>query len=233
MSNAACSGDARDERVLSCMPLVRIVASSVYNIRGFDGVPFEEYIQFGVEGLLQAFDRYDASLGARFETYASYRIRGAILSGLEKSTEVNQQVATMRRLREDRLASLTEPHQSAEPAHGSDAAFARLLDVSVGLAVAFMLDDTALYVQDDLPHWDDGAANLSFKQLQRRLLAALDALTDNERMVIDGHYFDHRSFDHLAAALTLSKGRVSQLHRQALTKLRSSLHTPSLGNLMG
>jgi len=225
-------GQDRDVRAMSYMPLVRIVASSVHNIHRFNGVPFEEYIQFGMEGLLQAMDRYDPSLGARFETYASYRIRGAILSGLEKSTEVNQQVATLRRLRDDRLGSLVDGARDAG-AEQVDAAFARLVDVSVGLAVAFMLDDTALYIHDDIPHWDDGAANLSFKQLQRRLLAALDTLTDKERMIIDGHYFDHQNFEQLAVALALSKGRISQLHRQALEKLRDSLDTPTLNNLMG
>lgn len=226
---AGSEDDDRHARAMSYMSLVRIIASSVYNVHGFNGVPFEEYIQFGMEGLLQSIDRYDATLGAKFETYASYRIRGAILSGLEKSTEINQQVATLRRLREDRISSLVE----ATEGHETNAAFTRLVNVSVGLAVAFMLDDSGLYVQGDIPHWDDGASNLSFKQLQRRLLAALDTLSEKERMIIDGHYFDHRSFEQLAVALLLSKGRISQLHRQALTKLRDSLHTPTLGHLMG
>lgn len=222
------------ELVLKYMPLVRSIAWRVFQLRSFDGVPMEEYIQFGAEGLMEALGKFDVDQGAKFGTYASHRIRGAILTGLERSSEVNQQVATFRRLANERLASLAERGESDKGDQDDPAAaFGRLLDVSVGLAIAFMIEDTSLYAGEESTHWDDGQANLAFRQLQERLAGALSDLKDNERAVIEGHYYQHMSFEEIAGALKLTKGRISQLHRQALGKLRDSIRVHRFDDLIG
>lgn len=226
----------QDELVRQHMPLVRKIAGGLYGIRSFDGVPFEEYLQFGAEGLLQAIQRYDPRLGAKFETYAQYRIKGAIMSGLEKSTEVNQQVVTLRRLAQERMASIlaadqsgTQPDEPAPPATPFD----RLVQASVGLAVAFMLDDSAMFRSGESTSWDDGASNLAYKQLQGKLQAAMGTLTDKERAVLEWHYYQHEPFETAAREMGVTKGRVSQLHRSALQKLRKALAANHFSELVG
>lgn len=215
--------------------MVRKIAGALYGIRSFDGVPFEEYMQFGIEGLLQALQRYDPSQGAKFETYAQHRIKGAIMSGLEKSTEVNQQVVTLRRLAQERMASILAASPSDVSATEQPIAstpFDRLVQASVGLAVAFMLDDSALFREGESNSWDDGASNLAYKQLQGKLQAAMDTLTDKERTVLDWHYYRHESFELAASEMGITKGRVSQLHRSALQKLRRALSAHHFGELV-
>lgn len=227
----------QDELVRQYLPLVRKIAGGLYSVRSFDGVPFEEYLQFGAEGLLQAIQRYDPSLGAKFETYAQYRIKGAIMSGLEKSTEVNQQVVTLRRLAQERMASILVADQSggeqASEGPPPTTPFDRLVQASVGMAVAFMLDDSALFRAGESTSWDDGASNLAYKQLQGKLKAAMDTLTDKERAVLDWHYYQHELFETAAREMGVTKGRVSQLHRSALQKLRTALATTHFGELVG
>jgi RNA polymerase sigma factor for flagellar operon FliA len=218
---------------MAYMPLVKMIAGTLFAARSFDGVPFEEYVQYGAEGLLQAMKRYDPTHGVKFESYASHRIRGAIVSGLEKATEVNQQVSTLRRMAKERIDSLA----ASDPANAKkltpQESFDRLVEVSLGLAVAYMLDDSSLFSDRTPTHWDDGASNLAYKQLQTRLLAAVQLLSQNEQKVLDQHYFQHDSFDLIAQQMGLTKGRISQLHRSALTKLRSSLAVRHLGELIG
>lgn len=224
-----------DDVVMRHLPLVRRIAGSVFGMRVDDGVPFEEYVQFGLEGLLQSMLRYDPARGAQFETYASHRIRGAILSGLEKSSEINQQVATRRRLTQERLSSLIEL-PAAEPSQEvpeSPRGLAHLIDVAIGLAVAFMLEDTGLYQNEQGSHWDDGPANLAYKQLHDRLHKALVELDESEQRVIELHYFRHIPFETIASELKLSKGRISQIHRKALLKLRQTLSQSGLGEFTG
>lgn len=218
------------ELVNEHLALVRMIASSLYRQRSFDGVPFEEYVQFGVEGLLQAGRRFKPHLGIRFETYAQHRIRGAIISGLEKSTEVNQQVASMRRQNQERLASISEDVDDSTA--DLDDCLQRLVSASIGLAISFMLEDSGMYVDGERSCWRDGANNLAYKQLQGRLTRALDDLNDKERAVLEWHYFEHEPFDVAAQHLGLSKGRVSQLHRSALNKLRMALASNQLGDLI-
>jgi RNA polymerase sigma factor for flagellar operon FliA len=215
----------QDELVMKYLPLVKRIAGALFGVRFFDGVPFEEYLQFGAEGLMQAIQRYDPSVGARFETYAQYRIKGAIITGLEKSTEINQQVATLRRMAQERIDSLVEEDPGEGGVEGAAApdAFQRLIQVSLGLAVAFMLEDSSMFQKGESTRWDDGASNLAYKQMQRKLTSAMDALSDKERAVVQSHYFEHLSFEETARSLKLTKGRISQLHRSALRKLRDSL----------
>lgn len=214
--------------------MVRKIAGALYGIRSFDGVPFEEYMQFGVEGLLQALQRYDPAQGAKFETYAQHRIKGAIMSGLEKSTEVNQQVVTLRRLAQERMASIlaASPPDASPTEPPANTPFDRLVQASVGLAVAFMLDDSALFREGESTSWDDGASNLAYKQLQGKLQTAMDTLTDKERTVLDGHYYRHEPFELVASEMGITKGRVSQLHRSALQKLRRALSAHHFGELV-
>ncbi len=225
----------QDALITQHMPMVKRIAGNLFAARSFDGIPFEEYVQYGVEGLLQASKRYDPMLGAKFETYAKHRIKGAIMSGLEKSSEVNQQVATLRRMARERIDSLVAQAGSHVPALHDDpqAAFDRLVEVSLGLAVAFMLDDSNLFQSGQGSHWDDGPSNLAYKQLQQRLVGAMAQLNEKERAVLERHYFEHESFEVAADQLRLSKGRVSQLHRSALRKLRENLTVCHLGELLG
>lgn len=229
---------SQDDLVLAHLPLVRRIAAALYARRSFDGVPFDEYIQFGSEGLVQAARRFNPALGVKFETYASRRVRGAIVSGLEKSTEINQQVSTLRRVAQERLASISEHHPPAE-AGSVEQALARLVNASVGMAIAFMLDDTALYQTEGdsagagITHWRDGAANMAYQQLVRRLNQAFEHLTGNERQVLERHYFEHEAFEHIARTMGVTKGRISQLHRAGLTRLRTVLGSETLGDWVG
>jgi RNA polymerase sigma factor FliA len=234
--SSSALGLNRDELVALYWPMLRKIAGSLFSQRYFDGVPFEEYLQMGAVGLLHALDRYDPDKGAKFETYAQYRIKGAIMSGLEKATEVNQQVVTLRRLARERIDSFTgsgcEP-LSQDGLSPSLSPFDRLVEVSLGLAVSFMLDDSGLFQSGEGTSWDNGESNLAYKQLLQKLQVALTALSDKELAVLDSHYFQHESFEAIAMRLALTKGRVSQLHRNALLKLRQSLTVHSLGGLEG
>lgn len=218
---------------MAYMPLVKMIAGGLFSVRSFDGVPFEEYVQYGAEGLIQAMHRYDPTQGIKFETYASPRIRGAIITGLEKATEVNQQVSTLRRMARERLESLAATQPASTKKLSPQESFDRLVEVSLGLAVAYMLDDSSLFSDRSPTHWDDGASNLAYKQLQTRLLAAIQHLGQNEQKVLEQHYFRHDSFDLIAQDMGLTKGRVSQLHRSALAKLRTTLGAKHLGELIG
>ena len=69
-------------------PFAKAIASAVFGRRGRSEVEYEDYLQFALVGLLQAVDRYDPDRGAQFKTYAGPRIRGAILTGLERNGDV-------------------------------------------------------------------------------------------------------------------------------------------------
>lgn len=218
---------APEELVARHLPLVRQLAARLYRLRWDNSVRFDEYCQMGAVGLLEAARRYDPARGAQFATYATWRITGAILNGLEHSTEHQQQAGARRRAIRERSASLAEA-----PAAGGDsleAALARISEAAIGLAVGFMLDGTGMYSDGGELTRRDGYASLAMRQLLLRLRDAVRDLPEPERGIVEGHYFQQRPFVDIAAGLALTKGRVSQLHKRAMQRLREMLRDDMIG----
>jgi RNA polymerase sigma factor FliA len=210
--------EVRDVLVNRYERLVRIMAAKAYSNRISSELEFGDYYQYGMVGLLQAFERFDPALGARFETFASRRVAGAILDGVETLSEKQHQVATRQRAIKERAASM------AEGATVKVDPFQKLVDVALGLALGFLLEDTGMYVNEHANYADNCYSNVELKQLKKRVHAALRDLPDQERKVITLHYLQHQPFDAIAVDFELTKGRISQIHHSALKRLRVKLN---------
>lgn len=196
------------------------MAGKLYARRASDEVQFDEFFQLASVGLLEAVDRYDPAYGASFRTYASHRIQGSILNGLEALTERARQVALRRRLEQERLESLRSGG-GAEPPH--DDAFERLASVAVGLALGFMLEDVAAYQVEGASYGDDAYTTAELRQLRSHLARLIGTLPEREGQILRRHYFQQVPFDQIAQSWGLTKGRISQLHHRALGLLRERL----------
>ncbi len=212
----------RERLAVLYLPFARMLAAKMFGARTHMQVEFDDYLQFARTGLLEALDRFDASRGFKFETYAARRINGAILSGMENYSEVHEQVAMRKRVVESRLASLQEPQRAVET---PDALFGYLAELAIGLAVGFALDDAGMYraSDEDLPYRDNTYAGVELRQLRERLASLVAQLPDKQRRVISYHYLQQLPFDEIAGLLQVSKGRIAQLHKEALLKLRQAL----------
>ena len=104
------SGDglARDELLKRHIPYARVVAATLYGRRFHDEIPFDDYLQLARLGMLEAMERFDPERGVQFRTFASRRMHGAILNGLERATEKQQQIAARRRVRAEALQDVKE-----------------------------------------------------------------------------------------------------------------------------
>jgi RNA polymerase sigma factor for flagellar operon FliA len=196
------------------LPLARATAARFFRLRSDDSVPFEDYLQYARIGLVEAIDDYDPGREASFETYSSYRIRGAVLNGLGRESEIAAQRNFWRTRTQERADTL--PALPGEPAPTADDAE----------AVGFVLE----HDRDDVP--DEAVqANPHAAVEQVELLAlvgvALEKLPARERELIRRHYFEQCEFRVIASELAVSPGRVSQLHAQALLRIRELLHSTS------
>ncbi|HEV7318847.1 MAG TPA: sigma-70 family RNA polymerase sigma factor [Ensifer sp.] len=231
---------AREQLIAFHMPLARTLAAVSFKGRFNDEVEFADYLQLACVGLMESVDRYEPGQGVPFKSYAGHRIRGAILNGLDKETEKNQQIAAQRRIRKDRLESLKEGakatlgQEGSVPKPGSHKAQQDLLnylaEVGIGLAIGVLLEDSAMIVGEDMPDTSELASpEVSYfrksetRRLRDALQTAMVRLADKERSVIQYHYQQDIAFEEVGRLLGLSRGRVSQLHRQALSKLRIAL----------
>jgi RNA polymerase sigma factor for flagellar operon FliA len=195
--------------------LAHVAAAKYFRLRSDHAVSFSDYLQYARLGLVEAIDGFDPLREASFETYSSYRIRGARHNGLARESEAAAQRTFWRTRLEERVEQLGPP-QAADSVRELEEV-SRMLE---GLAGSHVPDDRDDLV-DDAPHSNPHVAT-ELAQLRE----AVEKLPDRERLVIRRHYFDHREFRIIARELAVTPGRVSQLHAQALGHVRRLLDGP-------
>lgn len=164
----------------------------------------DDLIAFGFGGLLEAQRRFDPARGVRFQTFAYYRVRGAMLDGVRK-------MAGVPRRAHERLQESAAVTPTAAPT-GLDRAFTRM---SGSLSTASVLQGSFGEESPEVALLKDESV--------RRLLQALPRLSARERFLVRGFYFEGRSIDAMAKELGISKSWASRLHRNALAELRDTL----------
>lgn len=206
--------EARRSLVDHHLPVARAIAASLFSLRPGADLEFSDYMQYAVIGLLEAIDRYDPEKNASFKTYAAYRIRGSVLSGIQKTSERAEQGAFMKRLREERAASLKKNQGNIK-----GDLFYEMVDVAVGLALGYMLEDSGMFMDEEKRQVDDPYHHCELKMLQDRIRLIVEALPEQERLVITYHYYQYLGFKEVGDILGVSVGRISQIHANALILL--------------
>lgn len=219
-SDAASDSEAARQALIEHhLPYARVVAASYYARRMHDEIEFDDYLQLATLGLVEAAQRFDPARGVGFRTFAARRMHGAILDGLERMTEKQQQIAAFQRARRERLALLkTEAHTKP------DDPLAYLAELGIGVALGILLEGSGMI---DLGP-SQGQAEPAYRRLElaqrvRTLHEQVRELPAQQHDVIRRHYQQGQGFDDIARSLGLSKPRISQIHRAALEALRERL----------
>jgi RNA polymerase sigma factor for flagellar operon FliA len=214
---ASGDSDLRERLVERYLPLARSAAARCFRLRADNAVPFADYLQYARVGLVEAIDGFDPTREASFETYSSYRIRGAMLNGLARESEVAAQRTFWRTRVEDRVSSLMPSVTSS-----GDEELEELARMTMGLAIGFLLDSEPEQLIDEAPQANPYAAT-ELAQVREAVRELVDQLPGRERLLIQRHYFEHCEFRVIAHELSVTPGRVSQIHAQALGHIRDLL----------
>lgn len=195
-----------------------------------DHVELDELVALGNAGLAEAASRFDPDKGASFGTYAWYRVQGAIVDGLRKSSNLPRRVWA--KLVALRAASDYLEHRGereigatktgAKPTEGAEA----LADVHKALSAIRTMYVTSLEgmreqgfdLRSDAPGPDD---QLDAGRFATKLRAALDTLPDKERALMTKHYWEGKNLLEAGEELGISKSWASRLHAQAVERLRT------------
>jgi RNA polymerase sigma factor for flagellar operon FliA len=226
-----------DEAIRAHLPLVRRVVQRLA-VRKPPQVELDELVSWGIEGLLDAFRKYDASKQAAFATYAQFRIRGAILDRLRGmdwvSRSVRQKATLLEKTYRRLEGTLGRPASEEEAAEALGMSLPELhaLLSEVGQMTLFSLEDLGVgpgqeRIQLEKLLEGEGSdpvhAILSRERVDL-VSNAIRALPDKERTVIALYYHEGITMKEVGAVLGLTESRVSQLHAQALLRLRGLLH---------
>lgn len=207
--------DARTLLIERHLETARKIAASLYAKRADHTIAFNDYLQYARVGLIEAVDRYDPKREASFTTFAAYRIRGAILNGIEHASEQAAQYTQRKRAIRERLRSIREGSESND-------AFSAMVDVAISLALGYILEESGLWRPGNEDQTADPYHSLEVKRLIERMAVIVAALPERERLIVRYHYFEYMEFVDIGELLGVSKGRVSQLHSRALKLIREA-----------
>ena len=200
--------------------LARSIALSELRRRPSHGLEKADFEQLAYSGLLESIDRFDPLRGTPFDAYAAQRIRGAISDGIAKSSESGAQYTHRRRMETDRLRSF-HANEGSKPGDY----VAELSDLAAALAIGIMAENAKATGVDWHAHHPELEAyeSLSWRDMQMSILTEIERLPETERSVMQQHYFNGVPFTQIAHMLGVSKGRVSQIHRAAVLRVRERL----------
>lgn len=201
------------------LPYARALAARSYARRLHNEFEFDDYLHYAVVGMLEALDRYQCGRGAAFKTFATPRIQGAIIDGLDSLSERQQQAGLRRRLMQERVASI----KTGGAGNDGHRLLQELSEIGVGLALGFLLEGTGMVQVPDERVADNAYAPMELRQLRERIWQLVAQGTPREVQVIRRHYLQQQPFEQIAEALQLTRGRVSQLHKQGLERIRRSM----------
>lgn len=202
-------------------------------------VEVDDLIQVGLIGLADALSRYEASQGVQFETFATQRIRGAMLDELRGndwmsrgSRKSQKEIeSTMRRL-EHRLGRSPIESEIATEMGLSLADYQSLLGKVRGTQLVY-LEDMARNSEDDDNFLDRHVADsdadpmnmLRDHRLRESLVAAIKGLPDREQYIMSMYYEQDMNLKEIAAVLDVTESRVCQLHSQSIARLRAKMRS--------
>ncbi|CNE56722.1 RNA polymerase sigma factor FliA [Yersinia mollaretii] len=220
------------------VPLVRHEALRL-QVRLPASVELDDLLQAGGIGLLNAVERYDALQGTAFTTYAVQRIRGAMLDELRSRDWAPRSVR--RNAREVASAMQQVEQRVGRPA--TEQEVAKILDIDLVEYRQILLDtnNSQLFSYDEwreehgesveplLEGHEDAnpLQHLLEGNLRQRVIEAIEALPEREKMVLTLYYQEELNLKEIGAVLEVGESRVSQLHSQAIKRLRARLNNDS------
>lgn len=211
---------ARDALIAKYSPWSRMVARDVYVRVHALASAWPDCAQNALVGLLEAINRFDPSRGILFQTYARHRIRGAVFDGMRalrddfrREGQDRERVVTLR----ERVTTLVE-ESASDPLEAFVAS-------TVGLSLGFLMEFGSVPAP---PQAADAYASREREELSEALAEAVEQLPEREQAIMVLHYHHHVPFVAIAEQLGVTKGRISQLHKRALERLREYLKGRSL-----
>lgn len=225
------SPEIREEIILEYASLVKIVAGKLSMYLG-NYVEFDDLVSYGIFGLIDAIDKFDVSKEVKFETYASLRIRGAILDQIRKMDWIPRNVRAKQKMVNEAISKIENQYGK----QADDEAIAKELgmnddeythlqsQIKVTNIVSlneFLEQGNQVGVEGSMQkRYSEPEEVVDQQELKEVLTEALDILTEKEKKVILLYYYEDLTLKEISKVLNVTESRVSQLHTKALGKMK-------------
>jgi RNA polymerase sigma factor for flagellar operon FliA len=228
----------KDAALRRYFPLVKYVVDKI--AAGLPkSIERDDLINTAMIGLFDALEKYDETRGTKFETYAIWRIKGAVLDELRSLDWASRTTRRKARMIEQvcskldqKLGRAATEQEMADEFGVTLHEFLRLLEEVRGTVLLSL--DQSMQVDDDHDLAgladvieDKSAVNkldeLEDDESRQRLLDLINALSEQERLVVALYYYEEMTLKEIGMALQISESRVSQIHTKAILRLKGRL----------
>ncbi len=225
----------RQQLIEQYLGLVKYVVNKL-KINLPPSIQHEDLIQIGVIGLSEAIERYDSSLGIKFETYAIPRIKGCIIDEIRKIDWVPRSLRNKKSLITKKMLEFDQKHSG----NYCDADVAKSLDINIKKLNKWQKQIHLFNVTSlDRPIAENEGNNLydvvednsietyedqiERQEMKSLLLSAINKLPEKSRLAITLYYYEKLNFKEIAEVLHISESRVSQIHSQTIRNLKNNI----------
>ncbi|MFN5349292.1 MAG: RNA polymerase sigma factor FliA [Polaromonas sp.] len=228
---------SRDALLKQYTPLVRRMAHHMI-AKVPASVEVDDLIQVGMIGLADALARYEIGHGTQFETFATQRIRGSMIDELREtdwlsraSRKGQKDIEKAIHKLEQRFGRGPQEQEIADEMNVSLSDYQDMLTKARGTQLIYLEDLSGRDDDDDVldRYVGDEDANplniLQNRKMREALVAAIKVLPEREQFIMGMYYEQDMNLKEIAEVLKITEARVSQLHSQAVTRLRSRLRT--------
>jgi len=236
--NTSCALELedREETIIKYLPLVKYIAGRMV-IGKSASVDIDDLIGYGVIGLIDAIDKFDPGRGVKFETYASLRIKGAIIDELRKLSWVPRtamgKLNKLNSVKDDLREKLGREPKDSEVADELGISMSELVQVEgyINYLSVTSLEDLIFKNDDEVclssmvedvnsPRPD---RILEEKETYDILKKAIDMLNEKDRLVLSLYYYEKLTLKEIGHVLGVSESRVSQLHSRMILRLKDNV----------
>lgn len=229
--------EVKDKIIIEYAPLIKYIAQKIA-ARLPSNVELDDLISCGVIGLMDAIEKFDPTRDNKFKTYAEFRVRGAILDELRAQDWVPRSIREKAKLVERTYtkleASLGRPatdEEMCKELNLNQEEFHELLNKAKSVSL-LNIDDSASFNRGDKKLLaglmeNSKSANpfnaVSLKSSRDKIKDGIKGLPEKQRLVLSLYYYEDLNLKEIGQVLNVTESRVSQLHTQAIMKLRSKL----------
>ena len=227
----------KDKLIVEYAPLIKFIAQKIA-VRLPSNIELDDLISSGVIGLMDAIDKYDPTRDNKFKTYAEFRIRGAILDELRAQDWVPRSVRDKAKLLDRTMieleAELGRGAQDEEIATKLNMTMDEFYDLlnQVRPVSVLSIDEAATFSSVDkksilnlleATKMNNPFTQLNMKSVKDIVTKAIEELPERQRLVLSLYYYEDLNLKEIGKVLRVTESRVSQLHAQAVSRLRAKL----------
>lgn len=233
------SAAKREQLILEYAPQIKYIAYRLI-LRLPPHVSVDDLISAGVIGLMDAIEKFDPSRNIQFKTYASFRIKGAMLDELRSQDWVPRSVRQKSAVLERIYAEIEQ--REGRPATDEEVAEAMNVGIEEFYDLLSRVRGVSLVPMDfgdeeDCPVYDrrvlesvtmDVEENplgiLKKKELKEVIVRAIEQLPESEQKVVSLYYYNELTMREIGRVLEITESRVSQIHTKAMLRMRGKLN---------